>query len=137
LPTNRTCAAGIPAEWISRQQIGPRLVAAARRNLADFPHVTIIQSSFETWHPPAGERFDLVFAATAWHWIDPALRYQRAWQLLRPGGHLAFWNATHVFPDGGDPFFVDIQDVYDTSPPRRPITHQVGLPRPVLVSTGC
>lgn len=33
--------------------------------------------------------------------------YQRA------GGHLAFWNATHVFPDGGDPFFRQIQGVYN------------------------
>jgi len=94
-------------------EIGPRLAAAARHNLASLPHVTVINSAFETWHPPVGERFDLVFAATAWHWIDPTLRYQRAWQLLRPGGHLAFWSATHVFPDGGDPFFVNIQDVYD------------------------
>lgn len=94
-------------------EFGPRLAAAARCNLAGFPNVTIINSAFETWHPPAGDRFDLVFAATAWHWIDPTLRYQRAWELLRPGGHLAFWSATHVIPHGGDPFFFDIQDVYD------------------------
>ena len=55
----------------------------------------------------------LVYAATAWHWIDPAVRYQRAWQALRPGGHLAFWTAGHVFPEGGDPFFAEIQDIYD------------------------
>ena len=54
-----------------------------------------------------------MYAATAWHWIDPAVRYQRAWQALRPGGHLAIWGAGHVFPDGGDPFFEEIQDVYD------------------------
>ena len=59
------------------------------------------------------DRFDLVFAATAWHWIDPAVRYRRAWELLPPGGHLAFWSAAHVFPEGGDPFFAEIQDVYD------------------------
>ncbi len=58
--------------------------------------------------------FGLVFAATAWHWIDPAVKYRKAWSLLRPGGHLAFWTATHVFPEsGGDPFFAEIQDVYD------------------------
>jgi hypothetical protein len=33
--------------------------------------------------------------------------------VLRPGGHLAFWATAHVFPDGGDPFFRQIQDVYD------------------------
>ena len=54
-----------------------------------------------------------MFAATAWHWLDPATRYRRAWELLRPGGHLAFWGAVHVFPDDGDPFFREIQPVYD------------------------
>jgi SAM-dependent methyltransferase len=54
-----------------------------------------------------------VFAATSWHWIDPAVKYRKAWDLLRPGGHLAFWAAGHVFPAGGDPFFREIQDVYD------------------------
>ena len=94
-------------------EIGPRLAATARRNLAGFPNVEIVEGTFETWHPTAEDRFDLVFAATAWHWIDPAVRYRRAWELLAPGGHLAFWSAVHVFPDGGDPFFAEIQDVYD------------------------
>jgi SAM-dependent methyltransferase len=94
-------------------EIGPRLAAAARRNLAGFPDVDIVAGAFETWRPRPGDRFSLVFAATAWHWVDPAVRYQRAWELLRPGGHLAFWSAAHVFPDGGDPFFAELQDVYD------------------------
>jgi len=29
------------------------------------------------------------------------VRYARAWNCLRPGGRLAFWSATHVFPEGG------------------------------------
>ncbi len=94
-------------------EIGAALVAAARRALADFGDVEVVQGAFETWDPPADGRFDLVFAATAWHWIDPALRLEQAWRLLRPGGHLAFWSATHVFPEGGDPFFAELQEVYD------------------------
>lgn len=31
-------------------------------------------------------RFDLVFAAAAWHWTDPAIRWARAVELLVPGG---------------------------------------------------
>ena len=65
------------------------------------------------WLPASPEAFGLVFAATAWHWIDPEIRYLKARELLKPGGHLAFWEAVHVFPDGGDPFFREIQDVYD------------------------
>jgi SAM-dependent methyltransferase len=94
-------------------ELGAALAAEARRNLAGFDRVTVVNAAFETWQPAAGETFGLVFAATAWHWIDPAVKYQKAASLLRPGGHLAFWEAVHVVPEGGDPFFAEIQDVYD------------------------
>jgi SAM-dependent methyltransferase len=74
--------------------------------------VTVTEADFDTWLAPPAEAFDLVFAATAWHWTDPATRYQRAWTLLAPGGHLAFWAASHVFAVDGDPVFDDIQRLY-------------------------
>ena len=91
---------------------GPHLAQAARRNLAGLD-AEVVERRFEDWAPARPEEFDLVFAATAWHWIDPAQRYSLAWRALRPGGHLAFWATEHVFPDGGDPFFTEIQAVYD------------------------
>jgi SAM-dependent methyltransferase len=94
-------------------ELGSDLAAEARRNLADFPAVEVVNDTFEHWRPPRQASFALVFAATAWHWIDPRGRYQKAWQMLRPGGHLAFWAATHVFPTDGDQFFREIQAVYD------------------------
>jgi hypothetical protein len=65
--------------------------------------------------------------ATAWHWLDPAIRYRRAHRLLRPSGQLAFWSARHGFPAGFDSFFTAIQEVYvaigegfgEEWPPRR------------------
>ena len=98
---------------ITALEIGADLALAARRNLAGFPHVEVVHASFEEWRLPSDPSFDLVYAATAWRWIDPAIRCRKAWEALRPGGHLAVWAAGHVFPDGGDPFFRDIQDVYD------------------------
>jgi SAM-dependent methyltransferase len=94
-------------------ELGPQLVAAARRTLCDYAEVKVVEGRFEEWALPPGERFDVVFAATAWQWIDPAVRYRKAWEALRPDGHLAFWDAAHVFPDNGDPFFAEIQDVYE------------------------
>ena len=91
---------------------GRRLAAVARQNLGDF-EVDVIEERFENWTPPGSELFDLVFAATSWHWIDPTIRYAKASEVLRPGAHLAFWDAVHVFPDGGDTFFSEIQDVYE------------------------
>ncbi len=54
-----------------------------------------------------------MYAATAWHWLDPAVRYRKAHRLLRPGGQLAFWSALHACPSDFDRFFADIQPVYD------------------------
>jgi SAM-dependent methyltransferase len=98
---------------ITAVELGAALAGEARRNLAGFDRVTVVNADFETWRPASPEAFGLVFAATAWHWIDPEARYRKAWELLTAGGHLARWDAAHVFPDGGDPFFREIQDVYD------------------------
>jgi SAM-dependent methyltransferase len=92
-------------------EMGAQLAERARRNLAR-PAVEIHVEPFETWDGEP-EAFDLVYAATAWHWVDPAIRYRKAHELLRPGGHLAFWSAQHAFPAGFDPFFGEIQEVYD------------------------
>ncbi len=56
------------------------------------PDVEVVVADFETW--TAGlEPVDLVYAAQAWHWIDPGIGYEKARGLLRPGGVLALmWN---------------------------------------------
>ena len=111
------CATGKATRPLARRgflitciELGAELAAVARENLAGFG-VEVVRGQFEQWQP--AEPFGLVYAATAWHWIDPDVRYQRAWQALRPGGHLAIWTADHLFPEDGDPFFGEIQDIYD------------------------
>jgi SAM-dependent methyltransferase len=92
-------------------ELGARLADVARRNLSGLP-VEVHVAPYETWESEP-ERFDLVYAAKAWHWIDPDVRYIKTHSLLRPGGHLAFWSAQHAFPSDFDPFFAEIQEVYD------------------------
>jgi SAM-dependent methyltransferase len=65
---------------------GEQLVPVLRRNTAAFPNVTIAETKFEEF---TGSGFDLVYAAQAFHWIDPAVRYQAAARALRSGGRLA------------------------------------------------
>ena len=68
------------------------MAAVARRVCARYPGVQIEQSDFERWDP-AGRAFPLVFAAQAWHWVDPAVGFAQAARVLRAGGVLAaFWN---------------------------------------------
>lgn len=68
------------------------MAAVARRVCAGVGDVRIEQSDFERWDP-AGREFGLLFAAQAWHWVDPAVGFAKAASVLRPGGVLAaFWN---------------------------------------------
>lgn len=91
---------------------GAQLAAVADRVLAGLGDVQISVGPFEAWQGAAGT-FDLVFAATAWHWLDPAVAYPKAAGVLRPGGHLAVVSTEHVLPEvGGDPFFVEVEDAY-------------------------
>jgi SAM-dependent methyltransferase len=99
-------------------EMGAQLAERARRNLAGFPFEIHI-ATFERWEGEP-EAFALVYAATAWHWIDPGIRYRKAHRLLQPGGNLAFWSARHAFPSGFDPFSAEIQEVYDAIGESRP-----------------
>jgi SAM-dependent methyltransferase len=105
---------------------GGNLAAVARRNLESFPQVEIITASFESWEPQES-RFDAVFVASSWHWIDPEVRYPKAARVLKPDGILAIVDNGHAFPEGFDPFFTEIQRCYEAIgephlewPPPRP-----------------
>jgi SAM-dependent methyltransferase len=95
-------------------ELGSSLAAVARRNLALFPSVEIVNADFETWDPPNAE-YDAVVAFTAFHWIDPEVRYAKSAAVLRGGGALAVVQAHHVLPDDADPFFLDAQADYDAT----------------------
>ena len=98
---------------ITAVELGDALAAEARHRLADFADISVITSSFEGWEPSRDVTFDLVYAATAWKWVDPEVKYAKAAALLAQGGHAAVWNAGHALPAGFDPFFTGIQQVYD------------------------
>jgi SAM-dependent methyltransferase len=107
-------------------ELGARMAALARRNLAAYPAVEVLNVPFEPWQPQVAG-YDAVVAFTAFHWIDPDVRYQRAADVLRPGGHLGVLETKHVSADGGDPFWLEVQDDYVASgaaterrPPPRP-----------------
>ena len=99
-------------------ELGAQMAAVARRNLARFPAATVVTSTFEAWPLPA-EPFDLVLAATAFHWLDPAVRVTKAADALRPGGALATVSTHHV-AGGTEALFAAMQDCYERWDPATP-----------------
>ncbi|MFE0254268.1 class I SAM-dependent methyltransferase [Streptomyces sp. NPDC059010] len=103
---------------ITAVELGSGMAGVARRNLAGFEAVEIVTADFETWPLPR-EPFDAVVSATAFHWIDPAVRMAKAADALRPGGALAVIATQHV-AGGSEQFFVEVQDCYERFDPATP-----------------
>jgi len=97
-------------------ELGTGLAAIAREKLAGFPSVEILNADFERWQFDQSS-FDAVVAFTAFHWLDPAMKYTKPVSLLRPGGTLAVTEVGHVRIKDGDPFWVDVQEDYDAVVP--------------------
>lgn len=85
------------------------LAVVARRNLSRFPKVEVREELFEQFEMVAGT-FDLVVAATSFHWVDPETRCVKACRALRPGGMIAILTNIHPGPLTG--FFERVQAVY-------------------------
>jgi SAM-dependent methyltransferase len=67
---------------------GVQLLSLAAGNLEGVGEVTFVNARFEDAELPRG-RFRAVFAASSFHWIDPAVSWAKVAELTAPGGMLA------------------------------------------------
>jgi ubiquinone/menaquinone biosynthesis C-methylase UbiE len=67
---------------------GKSLLALARQNLDGAGGVEFVNAQFEDASLPR-EQFQAVFSASAFHWVDPKVSWQKAADVLAPGGTLA------------------------------------------------
>jgi SAM-dependent methyltransferase len=93
-------------------ELGASLAAIAKRKLAPFPGVEIVNADFETWRPEQAD-YDAAVAFTAFHWIPPDQRYPSVAAVLREGGALAVAMVHHVVTEDSDPFFSEVQADYE------------------------
>ncbi|HXY44632.1 MAG TPA: class I SAM-dependent methyltransferase [Acidimicrobiales bacterium] len=73
---------------VTAVELGSRMAEFLRAAFANEPALTVVEGSFEEVDL-APSSFDVVTAATAFHWIDPAVRVDKSIELLRPSGVLA------------------------------------------------
>ena len=97
---------------ITAIELGAALANVARHELRLYPNVRVVTGAFEEIDLPA-DTFDLVFAATAFHWVKPELRYVKPHYILKASGHLAVIHTHHVSDERGDPFFKATQPIYE------------------------
>jgi SAM-dependent methyltransferase len=95
---------------ITCMELGREMARVARKKLRPFPNVDIVNAPFEEVQLPT--IFDLVYVATAFHWISADAKFARSHALLKPFGHLAIIHRHHVSDEQGDAFTAATQPIY-------------------------
>lgn len=98
---------------------GAGMAALARQRLSAFGNVTVETSTFEEWDD-RGARFDVLVAASAWHWVDPSIGWPRAHDVLRPGGWIALLGNVVVRRPGEPEVYAETADLHERFSPGNP-----------------
>src|SRR5215468_5569764 len=91
---------------------GEGMVELARQRLATFRNIEVETSTFEEWDD-CGRRFDVLVAASSWHWVDPSIGWRRAHEVLRPGGWMALLGHVVVRRPGEPEVYAETADLHE------------------------
>ncbi|MFD5638023.1 methyltransferase domain-containing protein [Streptomyces sp. NPDC127077] len=100
---------------------GTGMAALARRRLTALGDIDvgIEMSTFEEWDD-RGRRFDVLVAAASWHWVDPAIGWPRAYEVLRPGGWAALLGHVVVRRPGEPEVYAETSALHERFAPGNP-----------------
>lgn len=103
---------------ITAIELGEALAQFSKKKFAHFPHFQVINMDFES-AALDDDRYDLIYSATAFHWIPQEIGFTKVYRLLKRGGGLAlFWN--RPFPAQEDDLHHAMQKLYGKYRPSDP-----------------
>lgn len=104
--------------YVTAVEYGENLADLCREKFKSYPNFSVITSKFEECDIPDSSA-ELVYSASAFHWIPEEAGYSKVYSILKPGGVFARF-ANHPFYDMEMPeMFEEIQNVYKAYAPFR------------------
>ena len=95
---------------VTAVEVGENLAEYTQRKFSEYDNFKIVNVKFEDYS--TDEKYDLIFSATAFHWINPEYAYARCKEFLTPNGVLAtFWNTPRISRDNAA-LYSEIQALY-------------------------
>ena len=92
-------------------EYGAELASICREKFRDFPNFSAVTGKFEDAALEEGA-YDLVYSASAFHWIPEEIGYPKVYGMLKPGGAFARF-ANHPNRDPNHPEMHEaLQEVY-------------------------
>ena len=93
-------------------EYGEQFSALCRDKFRDYPDFNVITNKFENVDFES-DAYDLVYSASAFHWIPEEIGYKKAFYMLKKGGVFARF-ANHPYRDKGIPALsAAIDEIYD------------------------
>ncbi|MBC8061643.1 MAG: class I SAM-dependent methyltransferase [Clostridiaceae bacterium] len=73
-------------------ELGKDMAEILKDKCANLPKVSLEVVSFEDWNCPHNEKYDMIYSAQAFHWLDINIKYKKCHKLLKDNGYLIlFW----------------------------------------------
>ena len=92
-------------------EYGDHLAQLCREKFREYPRFSVITGKFEDAGFPE-DAFDLVYSASAFHWVPEETGYPKLFRMLKPGGAFARF-ANHPYQAKDNPaLFEEIQNAY-------------------------
>lgn len=77
---------------IDAVELGEDMAEILKDKCSAYPNVSIYVAPFEEWNNPNGQKYDMIYSAQTFHWIDKNIKYQKCRELLKDDGYLVlFW----------------------------------------------
>lgn len=97
--------------WLTAVEYGSQLAQTCLRKFREFDRFSIEVQTFEAFSAPPAS-YDLIFSATAFHWIPEEIGYPKVFSLLKSGGAFArFANHPYIAAHQKE-LFDAIQNIY-------------------------
>ena len=106
---------------VTAVEMGQNMSDFLLEKFKEYKNFNVITSTFEDVKLE-DETYDLIYAASSFHWIDPEIGCPKVYRLLNKGGAVALFRSSKVTAANED-LYEDIQDVYKKfhpDPYRRP-----------------
>ena len=97
---------------VTAVEYGEQLAQLCKEKFRDFSNFSVVTGKFEDVSFQA-DSYDLIYSASAFHWVPEEIGYKRVFNILKPGGVFARF-ANHPYQAKDDPtLFNEIQLAYD------------------------
>lgn len=97
---------------VTAVELGENLSSFTREKFKSYKNFNVVYSAFEDYDCD-DNKFDMLYSATAFHWIPDEIGYKKAYRVIKNGGTLAlFWNRPSI-NDKDNPLHQKIQSFYN------------------------